>query len=374
MSSYDYSEFRFGIEHEFPAVDGAGQFVDFSTASFEDLDRVIQELPAHPEDATSLRTGDLGIKAKRWYIEGFERFDEGGTYIRTDPKGFEIRTPICDSLPAAIDNLNESIALWDDVAGKFGYSSLACALNPFRDEYVPEPPLNAWELADRDTPEEQTAHIHMLTYGPDISFSHPGFIAAQTVDIARKLTYYSPFIVPFSFTSPFHKGEVWGGQSRRTFYRTGQRPAVLVFTEDTSLIEPTFPTLVEKARIPAEVGRIEFKAFDCVPAVGMYRALGTLLVGIALDETLPGRATVPDGDMHRLSATESFGSEEIHAGALEVLAAARAALPESEGRYLAPLEGMLSTRMTFAQTMVRTFNKEISTGSDRAAAIMKAIR
>lgn len=374
MTTYDFSAFRFGIEHEFPALDSSGRFVDFVTATFEDLDRVIAELPEHPEDGTSLRTGDLGIKSKRWYIEGFERFSETGEYLRTDPKGFEIRTPICGSLPEAIDNLNESIALWDTVAGSYGYTSLTCALNPFRAEFVPNPPLNAWEVADRNTPEEQTAYIHMLTYGPDISFSHPDFSAEKTIDIARKLTFYSPFLVPYSFTSPFYLGEPWGGYSRRTFYRTGQRPAALVFTDDHSLIEQSFPSLVEPARIPSEAGRIEFKAFDCVPAIGMYRALGTLLVGVALDETLPGRATVPSTELHQLAASEAFGSDAILEGAREVLAAAREALPESERRYLAPLEGMLETKITFAHVMMRTFDKEMATGAVQEAAILKAIR
>ena len=374
VTTYDFGAFRFGIEHEFPALDGSGRFVDFETATFEELDRVIADLPEHPEDATSLRTGDLGIKAKRWYIEGFERFGENGEYLRTDPKGFEIRTPICASLPEAIDNLNESIALWDKAAAVYGYTSLSCALNPFRDEFVPNPPLNEWEVADRDTPEEQTAYIHMLTYGPDISFSHPDFTAEKTIDIARKLTFYSPLIVPYSFTSPFYKGEPWGGLSRRTFYRTGQRPAVLVFTDDPSLIEESFPSLVEPARIPSEAGRIEFKAFDCVPAVGMYRALGTLLVGLALDETLLGRATVPSAELHQLAATEALESESILSGAREVLAAAREALPEGERRYLAPLEGMLQTKMTFAHTMLRTFGKELASGVEKEAAILKAIR
>lgn len=374
MGNYDFNQFRFGIEHEFPSVDGSGSLVDFESATYEDLARVIADLPDHPEDASSLRTGDLGIKAKRWYIEGFERFDESGAYLLTDPKGFEIRTPICDSLAAAIDNLNESISFWDRAAGAYGYSSRTGALNPFRAEYVPDPPLNAWELADRNTPEEQTAYIHMLTYGPDISFSHPGFAAEKTIDIARKLTHYSPFIVPFSFTSPFFMGEPWGGYSRRTYYRTGQRPAVLVFTDDATLVESTFPSLVEPARIPSEVGRIEFKAFDCVPAVGMYRALGTLLVGVALDETLAGRSTVPSAEMHQLSAAEAFGSDVILEGSREVLAAAKQALPEAERRYLAPLEGMLDTKLTFAHTMVRTFEREVAAGASGSNAILKAMR
>lgn len=370
----DYSKFRFGIEHEFPCVDASGRFVDFTTATFEDLDRVIAGLPTFDSDYDSLRVGDLGIKSKRWYIEGFERFNEDGEYLRTDPKGFEIRTPICESIEDAVSTLEGDIARWEEAAAPFGYSALRVALNPLREEYVPSPALNEWEVIHRETPEEQTAYIHMLTYGPDISFSHPDLTPEQTIDIARKLTYYSPYIVPFSFTSPFYQGVPWGGASRRTFYRTGARPAVLVFTDRHDLIVESAPTLTEPARIPAEAGRIEFKAFDCVPAVPMYKALATLLVGLALDTTLPGRATTPDAELHQLCAREAFGSEQILAGAAQVLEAARAALPEDRRRALAPLEGMLSTRMNFADAMVREFEKEVAGGATAEDAIIKASR
>lgn len=370
----DYSKFRFGIEHEFPCVDASGKFVDFTTATFEDLDRVIESLPTFDSDRDSLRVGDLGIKSKRWYIEGFERFGENGEYLHTVPKGFEIRTPICGTIEETVDTLTEDIERWERAARPFGYEARRCALNPFQTAFVPEPALNEWEVAARSTPEERTAHIHMLTYGPDISISHPDLTPEETIDIARKLTYYSPYVVPYSFTSPFYDGDKWGGSSRRTFYRTGERPAVLVFTDRADLIVESDPSLVEPARIPSEAGRIEFKAFDCIPAVPMYKALTALLVGLAMDTSLPGRATVPDTSLHQLAAQEAFHSEEIHRGAAEVLRAAMAALPEENRRLLAPLEGMLTTRMNFAEAMVAEYDREVAGGSTPEQAILEALR
>lgn len=373
-TALDVSKFRFGIEHEFPSVNAAGQFVDFVTASYEELARVIDELPVFDADSDSLRTGDLGIKAKRWYIEGFERFDEEGRYLRTDPKGFEIRTPICTSIDEAVATLSSDIDRWEQVASRYGYTALSTALNPFRDEFVPNPPLNEWEVADRSTPEEQTAYIHMLTYGPDISFSHPDLSPEDTIDIGQKLTYYSPFMVPFSFTAPFYKGQPWGGYSRRTYYRTGKRPAALVFVDREEHIIPSFPTLTDRARIPAEVGRIEYKAFDCPPATGMYRSLAALLLGVALDDTLDGRLVVPSAELHQLAATQAFDSPEILDGAATVVAAAKAALPADLARLLAPLEGMLRTKQTFAHSMVRAYQSQVTAGQSSESAILHAIR
>lgn len=349
--------FRFGLEHEFAVIDSAGRFADFTNTTFEEMDRVVAELPVFDTDYPTLRVGDLGIKLKRWYIEGFERFTDDGTYLRTDPKGFEIRTPICQSLDEALGTLAADLARWTEVASRFGYRPARTSLNPFQRRYVPHPELNAWEVEHRKTPEEQTAHIHMLTYGPDISFSHPGLTTAATVDIGKKLTYYSPYIVPFSFTSPFFGGELWGGYSRRTYYRTGPRPSVLVHVGHDRDIVPSFPTLTDRARLPAEVGRIEFKAFDCPPDIGLYRPLGTLLLGLALDDTLPGRAIVPDEGSHKRSATNAFDDAEIRDVAAEVLEAARAALPPEHRQLLEPLDAMLEARRTPAHAMIDAYRE-----------------
>ena len=67
----------------------------------------------------------------------------------------------------------------------------------------------------------------MLTYGPDLNISVAGLSCERVIDIGRKLTYYSPYIVPFSYSSPFYQGCLWQGLSVRTFLRTGRRPAVM---------------------------------------------------------------------------------------------------------------------------------------------------
>ncbi len=350
-------EFRFGIEHEFAVVDRDGRFCDFSTTTFEELDRVVERLPTIESDYPGLRVGDLGIKSKRWYIEGFERFTAEGVYLRTDPKGFEIRTPICESLDEAMAVLLGDIRRWEEEAAPFGYRDARTSLNPFRTAYVPEPPLNAWERSNRRTPEELTAHIHMLTYGPDISVSSPALTIARTIDIGRKLTHYSPWIVPFSFSSPFFEGRLWGGRSRRTYYRTGARPSALVFVGHDEERLVSTPTLTDLARLPAEVGRIEFKAFDRPPDVALFCAFGALLLGLALDETLPGRRTTPDGAAHRHVATVAFEDAGVREGAATVLAAARAALPAAWGARLDPLEAMLAERVTPADLLVRRYHE-----------------
>lgn len=197
----------------------------------------------------------------------------------------------------------------------------------------------------------------MLTSGPDISFSSPEFDTAATIDIAKKLTFYSPYIVPFSFSSPFYKGELWGGLSRRTFYRTGRRPAALVFVGEESELIKSEPTLTEKARLLAEVGRIEFKAFDTVSDFSLYQSLGALLLGLALDTTLEGRAVVPNTALHQHSATHGFSDALIHSTAEDVLLAARKALPQEFHEALDRLDQMLESRRSPAHAMIDKYNE-----------------
>lgn len=317
--------FRYGIEHETALLRDDGRFADFANLGFAELQDVVDALPEDPADYPALRIGDAGIKRKRWYVEGYERFDEGGTLVRCDPKGLEIRTRIHDSVADAVAALRADAALLDAELAARGLRTCTIGFHPVRTEYAIEPPLNAWEQAHRQgSPEERTAHLHMLTYGPDLNLSSAAL--ADPVDVARKLTHYSPWIVPLSFSSPFRGGAPWGGLSARTAVRTGVRPAVMVFLDGPAHHEPSDPSLTQIARIPAEVGRIEFKACDAIGDPDLYGELLSLLTGLALDDSLTGRATVPDGAAHRHVALAGLGDDEVHRCTGELLDAAERAL------------------------------------------------
>ncbi|NJL46808.1 MAG: hypothetical protein HC929_04000 [Leptolyngbyaceae cyanobacterium SM2_5_2] len=163
----------------------------------------------------------------------------------------------------------------------------------------------------------------------------------ELIDISQKLTYYSPFIVPFSFSAPVADGQLWTGLSRRTYVRTGKRPAVLIFVDPATpadrLPRPTQPSLVKLARTATEIGRIEFKAFDTCGDFALYGALFVLLKGLILDQTLPGRAWVPDRSLHQRAALKGFADATIAAGAEQVLNAITPWLDAMEQEVLQPL-------------------------------------
>jgi Glutamate-cysteine ligase family 2(GCS2) len=345
---------RCGIESEFALVHKERGWSDFTSMSFEDAQRVVDRLPDHHD--ADLTRGDLAIKMSRWYVEGDERFDLGGGFLRCVPKGIETRTPIQPGINAAVASLVAQTADLAASAAQDGYRLASIGYNPYEPAYRPDPPYNDWEQAMRaGKPEYLAPEVYMLSYGPDLNVSHPGWDGRRSVDIARKLAYYTPVIVPFSFSSPFRGGERWPGYSVRTAARAGQRPAVRVFLERPSHAYPSQadPTPVWRARIPPEVGRIEFKAFDAVPELADYTALLALVVGLAMDESLPGRADNADPDALRRSARSAFHDEEIYAGARSALTAATAALTGTPyAELLAPLHTALGARRTPAHPMI----------------------
>ncbi|MEO1590994.1 MAG: glutamate-cysteine ligase family protein [Cyanobacteria bacterium J06632_22] len=305
-----------------------GQFADFSNTCFTEFEAIVAQLPQYAQDASQLRVGDAGIRSKRWYIEGYERFSEVGKLVGCMPKGIEIRTTIHEQIDETIAELTESFQQLCQVAAAVHYTPALTSFNPRLTRFTPDPPFN-WLEQQRivQSPEEQTEQLAMLTYGPDLNISIEGLSDAKILtDIAKKLTYYSPFLVPFSFSSPFSVGQLWDGLSARTFYRTGRRSAAIAYLEDPKDVVTTQPPLTKPAKLPAEVGRIEFKAFDSCGNFSLYGSLLALLKGLVMEHYLTGRASVPDTALHQEAATKGWNSVRIFAGSRDVLRAARAAL------------------------------------------------
>ncbi|EFH88915.1 hypothetical protein [Ktedonobacter racemifer] len=351
--------FLFGIEHEVAFFDKKGQFVDFLSTTFEDLNVLIRELPFYVEDLSQLRIEEDGIKRKRWYIEGLERFNLSGKATAFLPKGIEIRTTTHTTIQETIVELEENFQLLCEVAVPRGFDPVLISFNPYLTRYMPDPPLNKFELRQRRLSlDKRTAEIPILTYGPDLNFSLQGLSDEEIIDVGRKLTFYSPYIIPFSYSSPFYGGRLWGGRSIRTFVRTGARPSTRVFLSRKSSLLARYEPLIKIARIPAEMGRIEFKACDSCADFAIYAGLLALLKGLTLDKTLAGRATVPDTALHQLSAHEGFTNQIIATGAKEVAQAAKQALgTDPDSQLLVPLLAMLQSHKTPADDLIMLYKE-----------------
>jgi hypothetical protein len=91
---------------------------------------------------------------------------------------------------------------------------------------------------------------------------------------------------------------------------------------------PVDPSLTQVARLPAEVGRLEFKAFDACPDSALYGELLSLLTGLVLDTTLAPRRTTPDAAAHQRAACAGYADATLRAGAEMALDAAAAAVTD----------------------------------------------
>jgi hypothetical protein len=356
--------FSFGIEHEVAFVNHQGKFADFSCTKFQDFQQIIDYLPTYPDDYPSLRVGDAEIKKKRWYVEGFEKLDLGGEVIDCTSKGIEIRTTIHSTIQGAIDELSASFSLLHQVANSRGFFPVLISFNPYTFRFEPQPPLNDFELQQLQVyPDDKTAYIYMVSYGPDLNISVADLPMEKVIDIGQKLTYYSPFIIPFTYSSPFYNGNLWEGLSIRTFIRTGKRSATLVFVEKQEQLLKSTPALTKIARIPAEVGRIEFKACDSCDDFSIYAGLMTLLKGLILDNTLSGRAIIPDAKLHQTSAKMGFDHGEIFTMASNILQAAENALindaenHDSDIHFLDSLKQILLLRKTKSHDLIELWNR-----------------
>jgi hypothetical protein len=363
------TRFRYGIEHECALLRPDGTFADFTNTTFDELQAIVEALPEDPADLHDLRLGDVGIKRKRWYVEGYERFDEQGTLLRCDPKGLEIRTRIHPSIEAAVAALCADQQRLDAEAAARGLGVTAIGFNPVRSEYVVAPPFNAWERVHRlGSPEERTAHVHMVTYGPDLNLSWEGSTPDELIDAARKLTALSPYLVPLSFSSPFRDGKLWGGLSARTAVRTGARPAAMAFLAEGVPQVPADPSLTQPARLPAEVGRLEFKAFDSCPDPALYGELLSLLTGLVLDPTLPQRRTTPDAAVHRHAAEVGYADAALRQGAEVALDAAAKAVADrpADAARLASLRARFDRDECPARDMLARYE-----AGDRVAGLVR---
>jgi hypothetical protein len=341
-------QFRFGIEHEVAFLNATGVFADFTNTTFERFDRIIQKLPYCDRDATYLRSGDSGIRKKRWYIEGFERFSPEGALIDCLPKGIEIRTSVYDCVDQTIAALTRDYDLLVKTASDQGFRPIPISFNPIQTAFIPSPPLNAYECAEGyDSPFEQ---LPMLSYGPDLNFSFSPWSAAQVIDMARKLIFYSPYLLPFSYSSSYYGGSLWHGLSVRTYYRSPIRPALLVYLENIQDFDRVKLPWLRPAKLPAEAGRIEFKAFDTCGDFEIYRGLLTLLKGMVLDRQLLGRATMPDVELHRRSAVLGFRCASIRSMVQQVLQQVKRVLNREEVGCLEALEAILQDRSLTGRT------------------------
>lgn len=349
-------EYKIGIEFEYALTDLNGKILDFTNLDSKELIPLINESRARHTDS-KLSSGDLGIKDGFWYLEGDERFDEQGNFTDLKIKGIEIRTPICDSIEKVVAKLSSLENELVEHLKKANLQLTIIGFNPKTKKYIFEPKLNNWELNMRNKFKEYDhAEISNLTYGPDINISSSSWDEKTSIDIAEKLNYYSPYIVPFSFSAPFYNGKLWEGYSKRTFERTGNRPAVKAYTTQNN----SHP-LCWKTNNISENKRIEYKAFDAILTKNLLIGLCSLVLGVALAD-LPGRSNLASKSLHEKAAKYAFSDSEIKQQSTILVNEASKSLKQNglinEAESIKLLHQMLELNVVGSDKLIEQYNHD----------------
>jgi carboxylate-amine ligase len=285
-----FNGFRFGLEAEFMLAN-KNTFAPlwYKDVSFRELDNIFTSI-----DLTGLPALD-GLSAEPphtklmpFIVEGYGITDENFQVTDAQPKGVEIRTPVCYSL-------DELFVVYEDC-----FKRMKLALN--KENLTPIAISHHPTEAKFSGPQNKRRHDFwlwamevMTTYGPDINVSFPNEITKELFsdldDLNQKVNYYAPAMAAISLASPFYQGNIWSlkgeeGLSYRTFKRSIVAPAIELH--------------------PDENFRIEFKVFEMSNQSIDFKNYFLLVLALFLDQGLKGRASQQER-IYDLGAVSRFG-------------------------------------------------------------------
>jgi hypothetical protein len=217
------------------------------------------------------------------------------------------------------------------LARRRGLSPVLVSRHPFKTSLAFEERLGAEERAVRSDGELALARRAMLTHGLHVNVSLAGLSAERMLGLADKVNFYTPALIPWSFSSPFYEGKAFDGLCSRNYFRAESRRMA-----DVEM----------RRGVPV----LEFRGFDACGDARLLEAVLTLFCGFLLDESLPGRAPRQDPERLKLSSIVAFADPSLREEGRAVLRAARATL-NNGGASLALLETMLGTNDSYAARM-----------------------
>ena len=285
--------------------------LDFSNSTYNDFRKVVEEFPINPKDKGILECKSLETEPKLCYVEGFEKFDNSGKLLETIPKGLEIR-----------------------ITSSLGLSPLLISFNPnknFQDVYDA---LNDQNNNGRNEKELEIAKNSMLLYAFHINISQNG--NSDLNDTLKKLNYYLPYIIPFSFSSPFRDGNLFEGLCYRIYELIKYRPLISI-----------------RKRIDTEV--IEFRGFDVIGDTNLLRSILFLFKFLVEDNNLTQRAESIDMNLTEKSCLEGFENAQIGTGIISLLDSFRVSHPTSSDQ-LDYLRNIVITNKSTSSILKEEFN------------------
>jgi Glutamate-cysteine ligase family 2(GCS2) len=322
---------RMGIEHEFVFADRAGRYLDADNSRYSTFSGIVDNFPAFAGDDAVFDCKSLEQYPKRCYVEGFERHDREGRRLETLPKGLEIRTLPHAGVDGVIAEFRSSYAEAMRLAARSGLSPVLTSRHPFKDSLALDRRFGAEESRVRTPAQLALATRAMVTHGTHVNVSLGEVPTARMLALVEKVNYYTPALIPWSFSSPFCQGRAFEGLCSRNYFRAhGRRMADLHLRHGVHVLE--------------------FRGFDACGDARLLTAVLSLFCGFLLDESLPGKAPQQDPERLKLSSLRGFDDPALRQEGQAVLRAARAAA-DGRGESFDLLETMLMENDSYAARM-----------------------
>lgn len=334
--------FKIGIEQEIVFLNEFGEYVDADNTGFGLFEEIVDAFPAFDGDDRFLECKSIETFPKRCYIEGFERHDAGGERVDTLPKALEIRTLPHDSVGGAVAEFRDSWSRAMALAAARGLSPVLTSRHPYKNNLDWFSRLGDNERLVRNEARFKLAKRAMMSHGLHVNVSLNGYDRDRMLDRVKKVCYYTPSIIPWSYSSPFYLGKAFEGLCSRNYYRASSRNMVDL-----------------NDRMGKNV--IEFRAFD---ACGDYRLMDAVLrlfCGFLLDESLTGRTEQQDSERLMLSSLAGYNEPAIHDESQIILQASRTALGGAAEPFRL-LKNMIDAKDSYAARMKARYKE---TGSIR---------
>jgi len=322
---------RLGIEQEIVFADRDGNYLDADNAGYAMFAAIAEAFPAYPGDELVFACKSLETHPRRCYVEGFERHDASGRTVETQPKALEIRTLPHPEAEATVTEFRESWATVMDSAAGAGLRPVLTSRHPFKTALAVHARVDPVERAVRSEAALALAIRAMFTHGMHVTVSLEGWSLERMARLAEKINYYTPALIPWSFSSPFYRGRLFEGLCSRNYYRAESRRLTDVHLRRGGPV-------------------LEFRGFDACGDARLLQAVLTMYRGFLLDDTLQGQAAAQDPERLKRSCLDGFADPALRAEGLAVLAAARAANGKDHESF-ALLESLLQDNDSYAARM-----------------------
>ncbi len=327
---------KFGIEHEFVFKNSNDEYIDFENASYETFQKIVDNFPSYIGDELIFECKSLEKSPKRCYIEGIERYNENGNLSHTMPKGLEIRTLPHSNIDLLIEEFFESFNIMAHLSADFGLYPVLTSSHPYKSSANKiKDGLNEIECKKRNAEELENALFSMLLHGMHVNISIDGIEKSSLKDVVQKLNYYLPFIIPYSFSSPFWNGNLFEGLSSRNYFQSNKRELIKI---------------VNRKKIDV----IQIAAFDACGDLDLLRSLLYLLKALILNQQLVEQLEVPNTSLIQHVSIVGFSDAKLLENSMKVLQDCEVSL-SNENISFEYLKNIALTNSSYAMKIQQKF-------------------